>query len=240
MLSLLGKTLLERQVETLRASGIHDITIVRGFQPDKITLSGVTYRENKEYASTNMLATLMAARSELVSAKEGVLVAYADIIYEKRLIESLSASSAEVNVLVDDCWLEYWQARLNDWESDIESLQYDATDRITEIGTPGCPLTHAMSRYIGLIKFSASGIAALIRAFESYKALYWDQDSPWRKSKSFKKAYMTCMLQELVDRGLDVKAVHTSHGWMEFDTVEDYEKCLQWVKDGTLNRFIRL
>ena len=65
-----------------------------------------------------------------------------------------------------------------------------------------------------------------------------DLDKPWRHSKSFRKAYMTDMLQELVDRRVRVDPILIQRGWMEFDTVEDYEKALQWIKDKSIQRFI--
>jgi NDP-sugar pyrophosphorylase family protein len=40
LLNLAGKTLIERQVETLRAAGINDIVIIKGFMPDKINIPG--------------------------------------------------------------------------------------------------------------------------------------------------------------------------------------------------------
>jgi choline kinase len=239
MLHFLGKSLIERQVENLRKVGINDILIIRGYNPEKINISGVEYAFNPEFATTNMVASLMIAEDDILSS-DGILVCYSDIICEPRLLEKIKDASADVNVLCDDDYLEYWKARLDDWESDIESLQYDEKNNIIEIGTPRCPLSQAKSRYIGLIKFSKEGVAALVQAFEENRAQYWDDEVPWRKSKSFKKAYMTCMIQELADRGFDVKAVPVSRGWMEFDTVEDYEKALQWAKDGTLKKFITL
>lgn len=240
MLAFMGKTLIERQVEVLRSENITDITIIRGYMPHKINIHGMHYLENPDFSTTNMVTTLMAAREQLLNATEDVLVCYSDIIYERRLIETIKRSNAQVSVLADDNYLEYWQARLDDWQNDIESLQYDDKNNIFEIGTPRCPLEHAKSRYVGMIKFTPQALKELVHAFDQNKKQYWDSDAPWRKSKSFRKAYMTCMLQELVDRGVEVKAVRVSHGWMEFDTVEDYEKALTWVKNGILKRFIAL
>ena len=42
MLNFNGKPLIEQQVETLRRCGITDITIVRGYMPDKIKIENKT------------------------------------------------------------------------------------------------------------------------------------------------------------------------------------------------------
>jgi len=237
MLNVMGKSLIERQVETLRKSGLNNIIIVKGYASSKINIPGVKYYENKEYNTTNMVATLMTAEEEM---DDEILVCYSDIIYEARLIKEILNSKAEVSVLADEDWSDYWKARLDNWQSDIESLKYDKENNITEIGKTNCSLSDMQARYIGLIKFSKEGIKKLKKIYHKNKELYWDKDIPWLNSKSFKKAYMTCILQALVNDGAEVKVVTVRRGWMEFDTVEDYEKAMQWAKDNTLKRFILL
>ena len=48
---------------------------------------------------------------------------------------------------------------------------------------------------------------------------------------------MTDFFQAQIDSGVDVRAILISHRWLEFDTVADYEKALQWEKEGSLGRF---
>ena len=55
MLSFMGKTIIERQVEMYWKFGIDKIMIVRGFAADKINYDGVTYYTNKNYANTHIL-----------------------------------------------------------------------------------------------------------------------------------------------------------------------------------------
>ncbi|MBR9702484.1 phosphocholine cytidylyltransferase family protein [Candidatus Woesearchaeota archaeon] len=239
MLPFNGKSLIQWQVDTLRAAGIDDIIIVRGYNPEKIDIKGVEYRINKAYADTNMVATLMEAKEDMLAA-DGVLVCYSDVLYEKRLITELLEFSGAVGVLVDDDWQTYWQARMDDWKSDVESLQFDAENNITDLGNTACSLAEAQARYVGLIRFSVDGVKKLVQSYEENEKKFWDSDAAWKRSKSFKKAYMTCMLQELVDTGVPVKAVHTEHGWMEFDTVDDYELAVAWQKEGNIGRFIDL
>ena len=47
-----------------------------------------------------------------------------------------------------------------------------------------------------------------------------------RLHKIFQKAYLTDMIQELVDIGIKVHCVIIERGWKEIDTVEDYKKAL--------------
>jgi L-glutamine-phosphate cytidylyltransferase len=238
MLNFNGKTLIERQVETLRNSGITDITIVRGYMPEKIDVAGVKYRYSQHYNTTNMVETLMCAGDEL-DGKEDVLICYADIIYQPEIIRKVMESTVDVGVVVDDDYWDYWQARADIPEEDMESLVIDDEGKITDMGNTKCTRDEAKVRYVGLIKFSRSAVDKLRKVYQENKEKYYDVKQPWLRSKSFKKAYMTCMIQALINSGQRVDPITISRGWMEFDTIEDYEKYNKWLEEGSLDRFFR-
>jgi len=237
MLNFNGKPLIEQQVETLRRCGITDITIVRGYMPDKIKISGVKYYLNADYSMTNMVETLFCAEKEMdIGNNDGLLVCYADIIYEQKVLQKIISSEVEVGVTVDEDYWEYWQARTAEPEKDMESLVIDK-GKIIELGDTKCSRDKAKVRYVGLIKFSKKGLEALKKVYHENKQRYFSLDQPWLRSKSFKKAYMTCILQAIINSGQIVKPIIIQRGWLEFDTVEDYEKYTAWLKEGTLGRF---
>lgn len=233
MLEFNGKPIIEWQVETLRKAGVNDITIVTGYMFEKIKIDGVKYYQNNDYENTNMVETLMAAREELNGE---VLICYADIIYEQEILEKIIAFSGDIGVTIDSNYWEYWSARLDNPLEDIESLVVK-NNQIIELGDTSCGMDRAEARYVGLIKFSNKGVVELKKAYDENKALYYNSDKPWLNSKSFKKAYMTCMIQELVNRDQEVSPIRIQRGWLEFDTEEDYEKYNKWQKEDTLKRF---
>jgi len=238
MLSFNGKTLIQRQIETLRSCGITDITIIKGYMPEKINISGTKTYLNPDYSSTNMVETLFCAEQDM-DGNDEILVCYADIIYEPKILQKVLQSSTEVGVVVDDDYWEYWSARSENPESDMESLVI-ADDRIIDLGNTKCSRDEAKVRYVGLIKFSKEGIKKLKEVYKENKEKYFNLDQPWLRSKSFKKAYMTCMLQALINSGQKVEPIIISRGWMEFDTVEDYDKAVSWTASGELKKFIDL
>ena len=195
MLEFDGKPLIERQVETLRACGINNIVIVKGYMPEKINIPGVKYYINEDYANTNMVETLMCAEEEM---DDEIIVCYGDILYEKSVIKKILASNVDIGVTVDEDYWEYWKLRMGKPEEDIESLVIDEEGKIIELGDTNCTLDKAKVRYVGLIKFSKKGVEALKKVYHENKEKYFDKEEPWLRSKSFKKAYMTCMLQALI------------------------------------------
>ena len=64
MLMFEGKTVIERQIEMYRKCGIEDIIIATGFAAEKINYSGVKYYKNEDFANTNMVESLLAAKCE--------------------------------------------------------------------------------------------------------------------------------------------------------------------------------
>ncbi len=236
MLHFNGKPLIVQQVETLHKAGITDITIVRGYNADKIQIPGVKYYHNPNYATTNMVETLFCAEKEM-DGSDDILVCYADILYEPQILRKVLESRADVGVTVDEDYWEYWQARSDEPEKDMESLIISG-EKIVELGNTKCTREEAKVRYVGLIKFSRAGIQKLRKVYHQNKQENYLLDQPWLRSKSFKKAYMTCMLQALINAGQEVKPIIIRRGWLEFDMVEDYEKYTQWLKEGSLGRFL--
>jgi len=238
MLSFNGKPLIQQQVETLRKTGITDISIVRGYNADKIQIPGVKYYHNPNYATTNMVETLFCAEKEM-EGNDDILICYADILYEPKILQKVLESKAEVGVTVDEDYWEYWQARSDEPEKDMESLVI-SEGKIAELGNTKCGRDEAKVRYVGLIKFSTAGIQKLKEVYHKNKQQHYHLDQPWLRSKSFRKAYMTCMLQTLINAGQEVSPIIIRRGWLEFDTVEDYEKYTKWLEEGSLGRFLNL
>ena len=80
--------------------------------------------------------------------------------------------------------------------------------------------------FIGLVKFSKNGAEILKNVYSELKK----KGEIFQKAKSFEKAYMTDMLQELIDRGYSVDTVKIDKGWWEIDTPQDYKKVCSEIK----------
>lgn len=236
MLTFRGKTIIERQIEMYRRQGIRHIIVVRGFAADRISYDGIVYYDNKDYADTNMVESLMAAKQEF---DDDVIVSYSDILFEERLLKGMMESSANFTAAVDVRWKPYWLKRYGKVDFDTESLSLDKDDNITELGLESPDLDAIDARYIGLLKFSKKGLVCINEILEeAYKHF---QKMPWQQSgKPVKKAYMTDLLNAVIESGKKVKAKKFSGGWIEFDTNEDYEKAVSWAESGELEKFIRL
>lgn len=236
MLSFMGKTVIERQIAMYRKCGINDIIVIRGFAADKIKYEGIKYYMNEDFANTNMVESLMCAKEEF---NDDIIVSYSDILFEERLLKGMMDAKGDFICGVDDNWKAYWQMRYGRVDFDTESLAIDDNDNITELGLENPDLDAISARYIGLLKFSKAGMDYIQEIMkEAYKL---PADQPWQQSgKIVKKAYMTDLLNAIIESGKEVKAVHFNNGWIEFDTNEDYESSIKWAKNDILKQIISL
>lgn len=236
MLSFMGKTIIERQIETYRKCGIDKIIIIRGFAAEKICYSGVTYYTNKAYESTNMVVSLMGAKREF---DDDVIVSYSDILFEEQMLQKMIAAKGNYVVAVDDNWKVYWKKRYGRVDFDTESLSLDCENNIKELGLENPKLEDIDARYVGLLKFSRKGLEYIKQIYDDACRNYGDK--PWQQSgKTVQKAYMTDLLNAVIQSGEKIKAERFQNGWIEFDTNDDYEKACDWAADGSICKVLKL
>lgn len=234
MLMFMGKTIIERQIEMYRKCGIDDIIIVRGYAYEKINYTNITYYTNDEYAVTNMVASLMTAKTEF---NDDIIVSYSDILFEEKMLIKMLQSKNDYVVAVDTNWQTYWKARYGRIDFDTESLSLDEYGNIIELGLENPKLETIDARYIGLLKFSNAGLQHISDIWEQDYNEY--ENKSWKQSgKSIRKAYMTDLLQAIIESGKTVAAEKFHNGWIEFDTDEDYETACHWVETHKIEEFL--
>ena len=225
-----GRTLIERQIDTLGAAGVTDIVIVTGYLGDMLALDGTRQVVNPDWATTNMVESLFCAEAEFTG---DMIVSYGDIVYEPRVLSALLDSAEDISVVVDRQWRAYWESRFEDPLSDAESLTLDANGHITDIGNPPESLDDIEAQYTGLMRFRGPGVEALKAA----RAGLDTKERAWMEKRTVANAYMTDLLMEIILTGGTISAVPVDGGWLEIDTVEDYETAAAMIEDGTITQF---
>lgn len=226
MVKVNGKSIIERQLETMYTCGIKedDITIIIGYRSDVLRNhfknTGIHFIVNDEYETTNMVCSLMCAR-KIMMDEEDVLISYGDIIYNTDVLKKILASEYDSSVIVDDRWYEYWSARCENPLDDAETLMFDENDYLTEIGQKTDDLTKVQSQYIGLMRFHGDGLKAMLAVSAEAERRSSAGEKLWRTDRNYHKMYMTDLLQGLIDEGKKLKAVHIHRGWFEIDDGED-------------------
>ena len=237
MVNLFGKALLEWQISIFRECGITDISVVTGYRSKLIDLSGLKFFQNKEFETTNMVESLFCASQEL---NEQTIVSYGDIIFEKKVLDKLIQSKADFSVIVDKNWKRYWEMRFDNPLNDAESLKIDADSNITSIGQKTQKIDEIEGQYIGLMKFQNAGLEKIKGFYEKIKSQSTNNSNPLNPLVSFQQLFMTDFLQGLINDGCKLRAIEIENGWLELDTIDDYDKYVELYSKNKLSEFIDL
>ncbi len=218
LLEVEGKTIMQRQLEVLKQCGINDIVVVRGYKGEMLDYQGIQYCENTDYKNNNVLRSLFYAESEM---NDEFVFSYSDILFEQEVLENLLQNQAEISLVIDTDWLVHYEHRYQHPIEEAELVMVE-NNRITKIGKDVVKPQEAYGEFIGLARFSKSGAEILRSNYRRAANQY--RNRPFQQAASLQKAYLTDMIQELIDTGCVISNVDIRGGWIEIDTQEDFER----------------
>lgn len=207
-----GKSLLDRQLTVLSSADIASVICIGGYRAQMLKRPGLELRLNPRFAETNMVWTLFCAEEELDG---NILIAYGDIVYSRDILMDVLASDADIAVTIDLEWESYWRSRNENPLEDAETLKMHSDGRIYEIGQKPHSLKDIEGQYMGLIKLSPNGVDVLKKVF------HYAESGEGLLGKPVERAYMTDLLQAVINSGFPVQSVPVKSAWVEVDTVSD-------------------
>ena len=236
MLDIKGKTILQRQVEALNAANIKNIAVVRGYKKETIDLPNIRYYDNDDFADGGELGSLFSAAPEL---KGRVLVMYGDILFDRAIIEKLMQSPEDVTIVADRAWRDTHTGRQSGRPDLVAEKQappsqghrYLGEEATTEVEAIGASLDPeaATGEFIGMMMMTDQACKSVTGLYKELGAAK-GADGRFHEAESLRRASLTDLLQELIHRGQSVNAVGIYKGWMEIDTLEDYQRAWATLK----------
>ena len=167
-----------------------------------------------------MVETLFCAKDEL---KNETIVSYGDIIFEEKIVQKLIDSQSDMSVIVDEKWHDVWKLRFENPLNDAESMRINESGNITNLGQPVSNIDEIQGQFIGLMKFKNKGINDLKTYYDDAKKLSKGKNNPLNPTLPFENSYMTDLLNYLISVGCELKAIKIQNGWLELDSLSDYE-----------------
>lgn len=229
-----GKSIIERQLEVVRKSGIRDVSVVRGYESEKFDPGDfdVDYYENPKYEEKHSLHSLFRARGDM---EDGFVLVFSDILFNEEIFENLLESDEDIVLLVD----ESYRYHKDDLKKDLDlvvskrkrssyhrELQPTSLVEITSVGKK-IDKNHSDYEFVGLAYFSERGAEILKKVYDDCRE---NHEGGFHESKSFDQASITDIIQEIIDRGFTVYGQEAYKGWMEIHDREDKEKAEEMVK----------
>lgn len=223
MVEVGGRPMLHHQMRALRAYGITEFIIIRGYLGQRIvpdSPEGVRFVDNFDFLNNNILMSLFTAGPELVG---DCVVSYADIVYHPDVVRAVLSSPAPGALIVDRKWQTAYDGRTDHPVSEAELCRLNRTlpGMVEEVGKQVGP-AGAFGEFIGLARFRAPLVGRLWAHFSA--ALHRGVETPLGHAKTLRKAYLTDLLNEAIADGEYLAAVPIDGQWREIDTVQDLER----------------
>ncbi len=229
LVPVMGRPMLEWILDALREGGFarKDVVYVCGYRADviKARYPDFTYVDNRNWENNNILLSLLCAREHLSA---GFVSTYADIVYRGSTVAKLCASPHDKVLACDTDWRRRYRDRSLHPESDGEKLRADGP-RVVELSRRIASEV-ASGEFIGVAKFSAEGARELVGAYDAAAAVH--AGTVWREGRTFEKAYLIDLFQDMIEGGSAFHRVDTHGGYMEIDTREDLACAEKWWRES--------
>ena len=225
MIEIYGKSILEKQIELFQRYGISDITVVTGYQSEKINLPNITCIKNEKYKSTNVNEGLFCAKAKF---NDSVVITHGDLIFEHEVLEQVLNFKGDIGVGVRLNWKPHYKGRTLHPISEAENVVIE-NNKIVKIrkNISKCEKNQIIGEFIGIMKISKNASDILV---QKYLELEKSHIGKFHNAPSLKQAYITDMLQEIIDSDYLVEPVIIEGKWCEIDTIQDIEYAKQIFK----------
>lgn len=216
MLDINGKTLLQKQIETLNRCKVYSIYVVTGYRSDRIFIDGAEIIRNALYKKTGVLFSIMMALERI---NQPTFIVYGDVLFEHLIFRRMAETRKDIIILID----RTWSTKDYDPEKKIDlvfaskrSLRTHGISRVDSVRlvTKANSALHpeeAGYEFPGMTFLSAKGV-------KIFKSVYR------RHKKKFQKAGLGELLGQIIRSGFTVFCMEVNSGWRELHSFQDYKR----------------
>ena len=115
-------------------------------------------------------------------------------------------------------WEKNYEGRTEHPKSEAENVELNNNEEIIKIKKNIQNVKNNVGEFLGIIKFTNSGSEIFIKKYEE---LVKNNTGLFHEAPSILKAYVTDMIQELIDSNIKIKPILISGKWCEIDTMQD-------------------
>ena len=218
LLKINNKSILEIQIQQYKKKNISEIIIITGPHHEKFSFNDVSLINDEEYSENDVLGSLMAAKSEINSE---VITSYSDIVFEDSVLDSLLEFKGDIGIAVDLNWEEKYLSRTEHPKNQADNvvIEHNKVVKIKK-NILDYEKSQQMGEFLGLMKLSNNGAKVFVK---KYNELIQSHQGKFQDAPSLKKAYLTDLIHELIDSGIEVSPVFINGRWYEIDTHQDLE-----------------
>jgi phosphoenolpyruvate phosphomutase len=213
MVEVAGQPLLAQIVAAYNASGIKNITVVRGYKAAAVNLQGVSYADNPDYSDTSEMMSLKCALDADADNDHALYISFGDVLFKRYIVESLAEPEEDFVIAVDTDWQESVnRGRAADYVSCSEPSSRHAFNSRVLLADAGEELAESSvhGEWTGIMRVAA---AAMPRFRELVNAMAADPAN--------RNAKLHHVLAGLTANKEDVRVIYTTGHWLDVDSVDD-------------------
>jgi len=219
-----GKSIIQRQIETFRNNGIKEIIVIVGPNKDKFQLNDVEYVIDKNFHEHEQLLSLMTASKHF---QNDVVISFGDVIVDNNIMKQIVESTYDIGIAIDLKWEKNYDNRSQHPKSEAD-LALIKSNKITKIKKNlNFIENHQLGEFLGIMKLSDLGLKKFLDVFERLNSSH---EGKFHDAPSFQKAYLTDMIDELIQTNEVVNPIFIDGVWFEIDTIEDLENIREEIK----------
>lgn len=209
MIPVGGEPVISRMVRHLRACGVRDIHVVRGYRGEAITLQGVTFETNERFEETGELRSLACARAAIA---DDVVVVYGDLLVKRYVLHELLASASEIVIVVDLSRDFLGRGRVADRVrlAGPRAPRYDESPRRLVAMSEQLEDAETDGQWIGLMRARGPGAVRLAACLDAVLG-----------EAGGEKLAMSAVIMRLIETGSTVDVLTIQNDWSDVDEVED-------------------
>lgn len=216
LLKINDKSLLGIQIEQYKKKNISEIIIITGPHHKKFDFQDVSLINDSKYLEHDVLGSLMIAKSKI---NEDVITSYSDIIFDDSILDTLLNFKGDIGITVDLNWEKKYLNRTEHPKSQADNVVIE-NNKVIKIQKNifGCKKSQKMGEFLGLMKMSSQGAKTFV---SKYNQLAESHKGKFQNAPSLNKAYLTDLIQELIDSGIKISPIFVNGKWFEIDTLQD-------------------
>ena len=219
-----GKSIIQRQIETFQNNGIKEIIVIVGPNKDKFQLNDVEYVIDKNFHEHEQLSSLMTASKHF---QNDVVISFGDVIVDNNIMKQIVESTYDIGIAIDLKWKKNYENRSQHPKSEAD-LALIKSNKITKIKKNlNFIENHQLGEFLGIMKLSDLGLKKFLDVFERLNSSH---EGKFHDAPSFQKAYLTDMIDELIQTNEVVNPIFIDGVWFEIDTIEDLENIREKIK----------
>ena len=220
-----GKSIIQRQIETFRNNGIKEIIVIVGPNKDKFQLNDVKYIIDKNFHEHEQLGSLMTSSKYF---QNDIVISFGDVIVDNNIMKQIVESTYDIGVAIDLKWEKNYENRTQHPKSEAD-LALIKSNKLTKIKKNlNFIENYQLGEFLGIMKLSDIGSKKFLDIFEKLNS---SPEGKFHDAPSFQKAYLTDMLDELIQTNEIVNPIFVDGNWCEIDTTEDLEKASEKMRD---------